>query len=507
MKSRDIRDKEDDLQADYPKLTKAERRTRRAEIAALIEKEIDELDAEKDGKRQDTKNHSKATASRFDKENQQTPVPDTHHASVPLLRSAGTVFLPSSKMPPALGPASIVNMKVASYFSALNNGEVSIPNSSDTEEDSDPGFQPLASLKISPVVVTAHPGDKTANSSDTEPDSQDPFPLVEAATPAHALPLQLKSQLDNPSATTPKPAVHQVESRPQNRTRYSDGGAGAHLSVTQYADEERPRKMRRLSSAGPSDHCARISVDEPGSSAATSLYVNNSGDTPRRKQNRDRAVGTSGLVKIAGKNSGKGRQNETPIKMETPPPITNMHASSSRQLADYSAYKGRGRYANDGFGGNSGINAQFGIDPAQNAGKDFQFDDVVRKREDRRRLEAGDCECCSNYYDAIGPMPNRLHAPLWRSPPSSSGEGKRCLRTGSTETDGAAEIMSHKQAISRHRHRWARATTPPSYWNIGFPSTQEVVSINDKAREMHQHKQILVQEEADLDGSRYHKKL
>ena len=55
MKSRDIRDKEDDLQADYPKLTKAERRTRRAEIAALIEKKIDELDA---GKRQDASEFS-----------------------------------------------------------------------------------------------------------------------------------------------------------------------------------------------------------------------------------------------------------------------------------------------------------------------------------------------------------------------------------------------------------------------------------------------------------------
>jgi len=44
--------------------------------------------------------------------------------------------------------------------------------------------------------------------------------------------------------------------------------------------------------------------------------------------------------------------------------------------------------------GNKTINAEFVIDPARNRGLDFQYDEVVRTKEDRRRMDAGDCECC-----------------------------------------------------------------------------------------------------------------
>jgi hypothetical protein len=33
-----------------------------------------------------------------------------------------------------------------------------------------------------------------------------------------------------------------------------------------------------------------------------------------------------------------------------------------------------------------------------------------------------------------------------------------------------------------------RAQTPPGYWNIGFPDTQEAREINEKAEEMHRRK-------------------
>lgn len=40
------------------------------------------------------------------------------------------------------------------------------------------------------------------------------------------------------------------------------------------------------------------------------------------------------------------------------------------------------------------INAEYAIDPVRNGGLEFQFDEVVRAKEDRRRMDAGDCECC-----------------------------------------------------------------------------------------------------------------
>lgn len=44
--------------------------------------------------------------------------------------------------------------------------------------------------------------------------------------------------------------------------------------------------------------------------------------------------------------------------------------------------------------GNTTINAKFAIDPEHNGGRDFQYDEVVRGREERRHMEADDCECC-----------------------------------------------------------------------------------------------------------------
>ena len=34
------------------------------------------------------------------------------------------------------------------------------------------------------------------------------------------------------------------------------------------------------------------------------------------------------------------------------------------------------------------------INRDRNGGLDYQYEDVVRRKEDRRHLEAGDCDCC-----------------------------------------------------------------------------------------------------------------
>ena len=44
--------------------------------------------------------------------------------------------------------------------------------------------------------------------------------------------------------------------------------------------------------------------------------------------------------------------------------------------------------------GETTINAQYTIDPTQNKGLNYQYDEVVRNKDERRRLDAGDCECC-----------------------------------------------------------------------------------------------------------------
>ena len=124
----------------------------------------------------------------------------------------------------------------------------------------------------------------------------------------------------------------------------------------------------------------------------------------------DESLANEGITS-AKKDKGKSREVfATPATPATPAPT---RTNDQKHLKDYSAFKGRGRYGNGSknnqcvacfflcFGlsrvsrpGDTTINAQYTIDPIQNEGLNYQFDEVVRNRHERRRLDAGDCECC-----------------------------------------------------------------------------------------------------------------
>ncbi|KAJ7187945.1 hypothetical protein C8R46DRAFT_1053135 [Mycena filopes] len=513
MRSEEIQQLQDDYRADYPNLSKDERKRRRREINALIERKALELEASYVG---DNSALPTVIISQRNKENQQTPVPETPKsqvASSPFasIPSSPIGVIPIMKLHPLLEikaqplPRFILSRAPPASL-ASDGGKILIPNSSDTEERPYPGSDPFASLEITPIALVVRPA--LPLSSDTDDDSQGAYPLFRVPpvpAQAHPPPQHDRKPLRKQFATsTPRPnPINSADRRLKKKPRHSDGSTTSSAPRVDPADEP-PLKKRRVSSPGPA---RRISISEPGASAATPLYIG-SGDTPRRKRDRDPGASTGRRLKDGGKDKGKGKQRALQVKMETSTPVTtaiNARASSSKQLADYSGFKGRGRYANDGAGGNTTINAKFQIDSAQNGGRDFQYDEVVRGREKRRQMEAGDCESCRDYYEAIGPMPNRLQAPLWRTPPGSPSGPKQCPHIGAARTS-SADITSHKQAISRHRHHWERGKTPPSYWNIGFPDTQQAAKINEEAREMHQQKQKDVQREANREGGRYKKR-
>ncbi|KAJ8082382.1 hypothetical protein PM082_008237 [Marasmius tenuissimus] len=200
----------------------------------------------------------------------------------------------------------------------------------------------------------------------------------------------------------------------------------------------------------------------------------------------------------------------SPSQIRMPPPVSTTPVEVPRirkKLGDYSAYKGRGRYArkNDK---ERALNEMFEVDADVNQGRDYQFEEVVRGRENRRKMAAGDCEECREYYKAIGPRPDRLKQPLWRSPvrenknPSTSSSCNH-RRAGTPPSPSPSHIDSHRQEISRHRYNWERAKTPPGYWNIGFPDTQEVEDYNERAKDMHREKYKAVEREAERGGGRY----
>ncbi|KAJ7480097.1 DNA repair protein endonuclease SAE2/CtIP C-terminus-domain-containing protein [Mycena galericulata] len=329
--------------------------------------------------------------------------------------------------------------------------------------------------------------------SDTEDDSQGFVPPnqiaerprqpgIDLVEPQSTSKAQQRTQLPAPHPTLPPrpefPQFGDGGEKPKKQ-RHSDVFSSATLLRVRpegdNIDEERPRKTRRFSSP----------VRNPLTTISTTAV----------RSSRDGA----------NTRTSRGRENRVVVSdkgAENAPASTPANTSASRQFTDYSAFKGRGRYGNAHGSVNDTINALYAIDPAQNGGIDFQYDAVVRGKEDRRRMEGGDCECCRDYYEAIGPLPNRLQPPLWRSPPNSPQKGKPCRRHGDSGRDAA--ITSHKQAISRHRHNWARASTPPSYWSIGFPSTQEAERINEQAETMHEQKRKAIQAEAE-NGGRYYK--
>jgi len=167
------------------------------------------------------------------------------------------------------------------------------------------------------------------------------------------------------------------------------------------------------------------------------------------------------------------------------------------------------------------LNAEFEINPTMNGGIPFAFDEVVRGRRHRHGLNGGECEECRGWYAAVGPLPPRLKAPQWKSPSRSSSptlvasetacgdrSAEERVRGGvGTDSDSfAVGVRAHRQAVSRHRAQWERASTPPGYWDIGFPDTQAVVKINEQAAELHRRKRQAIAKEAKQDGGRYRRR-
>ncbi|KAL4074615.1 DNA repair protein endonuclease SAE2/CtIP C-terminus-domain-containing protein [Scleroderma yunnanense] len=204
-------------------------------------------------------------------------------------------------------------------------------------------------------------------------------------------------------------------------------------------------------------------------------------------------------------------------KNEDPPPLPetgtnrdistdNDHLCDSKDSRttppDTNARKRRGRYAQIPSAEIPTINSRFSINKDHNRGLDFQYDTVVRDQEERRHMLGSDCECCHEYYKAVGrvPVPQR---PLWQSPKRNTAAHAHHLHDKGNEKENADDIEQHKQRISRHRHHWYRSKTPPAYWEIGFPDTQEASEINRRAAEMHKRKLVDVETDARSSKGRY----
>ncbi|WFD31486.1 hypothetical protein MSPP1_002523 [Malassezia sp. CBS 17886] len=81
---------------------------------------------------------------------------------------------------------------------------------------------------------------------------------------------------------------------------------------------------------------------------------------------------------------------------------------------------------------------------------------------------AGGCACCRDYYEMVADVAPAPRA-VWASPSAPTDETRASPRT-------------RRRYTSRHRAMTPPDPTPPDYWELSFPNTQDAHEINERAR-------------------------
>lgn len=96
------------------------------------------------------------------------------------------------------------------------------------------------------------------------------------------------------------------------------------------------------------------------------------------------------------------------------------------------------------------------------------------------------------------PLPSPPRPPMWKSPSTTRIADFSTPQPSTSHSHTKRNFSeNHKKKISRHRYKWTPPRTPPDYWNIGFPTTQEAEDINRRAEEMHEEKRRRIEAEAE----------
>ncbi|KAL9617384.1 MAG: hypothetical protein Q9160_007834 [Pyrenula sp. 1 TL-2023] len=150
--------------------------------------------------------------------------------------------------------------------------------------------------------------------------------------------------------------------------------------------------------------------------------------------------------------------------------------------------------------------SDFKINAAKNEGLPFAFTDVVRRRDLRQCLPGCTRPCCNDQFRALAAnLPSTCRNGIFDSDPASADDDTEDLRL-LCDFLGESDIQSPTiRALSRddrqrllvdarikaaadkygkmHRHRHARAKTPPGFWNADMPGTQEMEEERKAAKE------------------------
>ena len=134
----------------------------------------------------------------------------------------------------------------------------------------------------------------------------------------------------------------------------------------------------------------------------------------------------------------------------------------------------------------------FKINPRNNDGLDFAFNEVARKKDAGCTRD----DCCGNKFRAMARLggvpaePRRSHQEDAGDIEDKSEDGQQLLGVGEGEAEdgllpGTRLIANY---YGKHRHDHQRARTPPGFWRTEMPDTQDLERDREEARRQEREK-------------------
>ncbi|EFQ88006.1 hypothetical protein PTT_16297 [Pyrenophora teres f. teres 0-1] len=212
-------------------------------------------------------------------------------------------------------------------------------------------------------------------------------------------------------------------------------------------------------------------------------------------------------VRAAAKSRSKARDDATPDRpvWTMKPPETRSSARKNRNVPA----KGQGRLRDKDVTELSGHD--FKPNPAYNQGYSYAFTETVRKRGDRMCLPGcTNAQCCGSTFRALAevqaPLSSSQEELLLEDYLGDAYSNMQLTQMSSEERQELvlqARTMKMAKESGKHREAYERRRTPPGFWRVDFPTTQEQQEDRERVKEQ---EKAVVQErwlEAHRKGGRW----
>ncbi|EDU46508.1 conserved hypothetical protein [Pyrenophora tritici-repentis Pt-1C-BFP] len=212
-------------------------------------------------------------------------------------------------------------------------------------------------------------------------------------------------------------------------------------------------------------------------------------------------------VRAAAKSRSKARDDPTPDRpvWTMKPPETRSNARKNRDVPA----KDQGRLRDKDVRELSGHD--FKPNPAYNQGYSYAFTETVRKRGDRMCLPGcTNAQCCGSTFRALAeaqaPLSSSQEEVLLENYLGDAYSSMQLTQMSSEERQELvlqARTMKMAKESGKHREAYERRKTPPGFWRVDFPTTQEQQEDRERAKEQ---EKAVVQErwlEAQRKGGRW----